>query len=127
MTHAAVAYHTTLTKRPTPAETAAAHAASLVTARAKVTDTEESVVEGFEDMTTDISALLYDAPLNGTIAEIQSWVSDEEDPTAWYAAATPTADQVTKAQHVFDFESAKTSPRSTLITWLDGIPGVITA
>lgn len=129
MTHAAQVFQDTLLTRPTPADTKTAHDAFIAAARGKFESHEDSAEAVLEDMNTDIDPLYYDCPVNGTIPEMKTWVSDEADPTDWYAAlgtTPPTADQLLKAQFAYDQEVAKTSPRSTLVTWLEGIPGVVT-
>ena len=124
MTHAAKVFQDTLLTRPTPADARAAHNAFITGARTKFESHEDSAEAVLEDMVTDIDQLYYDCSINGTIPEMKTWVSDEVDPTDWYAAATPTADQVLKAKYAYEQETAKTTPRATLVTWLDGIPGV---
>ena len=131
-THAATTYQTTLLKRETPAETAAAHAVR-VTGRQTEYDSHEDVDDRIlEDYNTDVSELEYTYPVNGTIADTKTWVVGPDDVVEdWYAAVidepptdTPDAGQVDRAQYALDREVAKDSPQTTLVSWLEAIPGV---
>lgn len=121
-THDATGY--TNPAQSSPAETEAAQAAYVDGVRASYQSSKESSYSQYRDRTgvPEPSTGTYtDYPTGGTITEVKDWVAG--GPFAEWDEQTPTAEELDRALYAYDQE-LNGQNRSTLLGWLENIPGV---
>ena len=121
-THDATGY--TNPAQSSPAETEAAQAAYVDGVRTSYQSSKESSYSQYRDRTgvpEPATGTYEDYPSTGTVNEVKDWVAGE-DHTEW-DYLTPNEDQLDRALYAYDQE-LNGQNRSTLLGWLENIPGV---
>lgn len=103
-----------------PAETAAEHAAGVEASAGAYNRSFRSTVAQYQEL-AGIEQSFADYPSAGTIIQVKDWVAGG-DHTEW-DYLTPTPSELERAQYAYAQELAGAN-RTTLLGWLENIPGV---